>query len=97
VVSRLAGNAFAVLAHELTGPDDAAPVARKLQQAVNETLRLQGRAVRVTACAGVAVYPQHAADERALMQQASQALRAAKRLGAGNLRVGDSPERRTEN
>jgi diguanylate cyclase (GGDEF)-like protein len=97
VVARLDGNAFAVLAHELADADDARLVAGKLQQAVNETLRLQGRAVRVTACAGVAVYPQHAADERALMQQASQALRAAKRLGAGSVRTGDASEGRTEN
>lgn len=97
VVARLDGNAFAVLAHELAAADDAGPVAHKLQQAVNETLRLQGRAVRVTACAGLAVYPRDAADERGLMHQAAQALRVAKRQGAGSMHAGDGAQRRTEN
>jgi diguanylate cyclase (GGDEF)-like protein len=86
VVARLDGNAFAVLAHELAQYDHAQAVAHKLLQAVNETLRIQGRAIRVTACVGVASYPQDAADEPTLMQQAGQALRAAKRLGPGTVR-----------
>jgi len=89
VVARLDGDEFAVLAHELPEAQQAEPVARKLLQALSEPLRLQGREYRLTACAGVATYPQDAHDERALMTQAGLALRAAKRQGAGSLRCCD--------
>ncbi|MFO1219936.1 MAG: diguanylate cyclase [Burkholderiaceae bacterium] len=84
VVARLDGDEFAVLAHELASAADAELVARKLLTAVNDTLRWQGRSLRLTACAGFATYPHDAPDEAALMQLAGQALRAAQRLGAGS-------------
>ncbi len=92
VVARLDGDQFAVLAHELTDPHDAEPVARKLLAAVAAPLGVQGHTYRMTACVGVALYPQDAADEAALMQRAQLALRAAKREGPGSLRFGDATE-----
>lgn len=92
VVARLDGDEFAVLAHELTNPQDAEPVARKLLAAVAVPLTVQGQTYRMTACVGIALYPQDAEDEAALMQRAQLALRAAKREGPGSLRFGDATE-----
>ena len=89
VVARLDGDEFAVLAHELPTREDAEPVARKLQQAIGEPVVLQGHDYRVTACVGIAGYPQDAQDEPSLMKRAGLALRAAKRQGIGSLRFGD--------
>jgi len=86
VVARLDGDEFAVLAHELSTPHDAEPVARKLLHALSEPVVVQGREYRLSACAGIAIYPQDAPDERALMKQAGLALRAAKKQGAGSLK-----------
>lgn len=90
VVARLDGDEFAVLAHELPTPQDAAPIVRKLLEAVNEPVVVQGQPFRLTACVGIATYPQDAQDERALMKQAQLALRAAKREGTNKLRGHDA-------
>lgn len=97
VVARLDGDEFAVLAHELTDPQDAEPVARKLLAAVAVPLAVQGQTYRMTACTGISLYPQDADDEAALMQRAQLALRAAKREGPGSLRFGEvtEPKRHT--
>jgi len=78
-----------VLAHELPGPEQAEPIARKLLQAVSEPVALHGRDYRVSACVGIATYPHDAQDERTLVRQASLALRAAKRLGTGSVKFVD--------
>ncbi len=90
VVARLDGDEFAVLAHELPTPRHAEPIARKLLDAVCEPVVIQGQEFRITACVGIATYPQDAQDERSLMTHASLALRAAKRQGQGSLRFCDA-------
>jgi len=85
VVARLDGDEFAVLAHELPAPQQAEPVARKLLQAVGQPVLVHGREYRLSAGVGIAVYPQDAIDERALMKQAGLALRVAKRQGMGTI------------
>ncbi|HET7524824.1 MAG TPA: diguanylate cyclase [Burkholderiaceae bacterium] len=86
VVARLESDEFAVLAHELPTPADAEPVARKLLQAVNEPVIVHGKEYRLSACAGVAIYPHDAQDERSLMKRCALALRAAKKQGVGSLK-----------
>jgi diguanylate cyclase (GGDEF)-like protein/PAS domain S-box-containing protein len=90
VVARLEGDEFAVLAHELSTPHDAEPIARKLLAAVSEPLVIRDQDYRVTACIGIATYPQDAQDERSLMKHASLALRAAKKEGMNSLRFHDA-------
>jgi diguanylate cyclase (GGDEF)-like protein/PAS domain S-box-containing protein len=91
VVARLDGDEFAVLAHELPTPQHAEPIARKLLEAVSEPLVIQGHGeFRITACVGIATFPQDAQDERALMVQAHLALRAAKREGMNSVRFCDA-------
>jgi diguanylate cyclase (GGDEF)-like protein/PAS domain S-box-containing protein len=91
IVARLDGDEFAVLAHELPTPQHAEPIARKLLEAVSEQLVIQGQGeFRITACVGIATYPQDAPDERSLMKHAHLALRAAKREGMNNLRFYDA-------
>ena len=91
VVARLDGDEFAVLAHELPAAQQAAPIARKLLDAVSAPMVLPAKGeFRITACVGVAVYPVDAHDERTLMKHAGQALRAAKREGMNTLRCHDA-------
>jgi diguanylate cyclase (GGDEF)-like protein/PAS domain S-box-containing protein len=90
VVARLDGDEFAVLAHELPTPQDAEPIARKLLEAVNAPVLVQGREFRLSACAGIVTYPRDAQDEPSLMKHADLALRAAKREGMNTLRFCDA-------
>lgn len=86
IAARLDGDEFAVLAHELPTAQHAEPIARKLMQAVSEPLVIAGQEFRVTACVGIATYPEHAPDERSLMKHAHLAQQAAKREGMNSLR-----------
>jgi len=87
VVARLDGDELAVLAHELSAPAQAEPLARKLLDALSAPILLPGHGeFRLTACVGVASYPIDAPDEPTLMKHASLALRAAKRAGLNTLR-----------
>ena len=79
VVARLDGDEFAVLAHELPTPEQAAPIVRKLLQAMSKPVTIQGQEFRLTARCGIATYPHDAQDERSLMKHAGLALRAAKK------------------
>ena len=90
IVARADGDAFAVLAHELPASQHAEPIARKLQQVLSEPITIGGEHFRLSACAGIATYPDHAQDEPSLMKQAELALRAAKRQGPGSLHVADA-------
>jgi len=74
----------------LPTPQDAAPIVRKLLEAVNEPVVVQGQPFRLTACVGIATYPQDAQDERSLMKHAQLALRAAKRDGTNKQRFFDA-------
>jgi len=85
VVARLDADEFAVLAHELPDARHAEAVARKLLDALGAPVSLREGEVRITACAGVAVYPLDADDVPGLVKHAGAALRAAKREGANRV------------
>ena len=90
IVTRLDGDAFAVLAHELPASLHAEPIARKLQQVLSEPVTVAGEHFRLSACVGIASFPDHAQDEPSLMKQAELALRVAKRQGPGSLQVAEA-------
>lgn len=85
VVARLDADEFAVLAHELPDARHAEAVARKLLDALGAPVALREGEIRITACAGIAVYPLDAPDVAGMMKRAAAALRTAKRSGANRL------------
>jgi diguanylate cyclase (GGDEF)-like protein/PAS domain S-box-containing protein len=80
-VSRQGGDEFVVLLSEVAGPQDATSNAARLLAAIAAPHRIGGRDLRVTASAGVAVYPRDGQDAEALMEHADQALLRAKASG----------------
>jgi predicted signal transduction protein with EAL and GGDEF domain len=84
VVARLGGDEFVVLLPELPAADHATTVARKILAAVLEPIVVQQQICRVTASVGVALYPQDAADEHMLMNNADAAMYQAKEEGKNN-------------
>jgi diguanylate cyclase (GGDEF)-like protein len=83
-VARLGSDEFAVLVEDLSRPDYATLVARKLLEAMAPPIRLDSREVAVTASIGAAIYPRDGTDRTALLRHADAAMYRAKAEG-GNL------------
>jgi diguanylate cyclase (GGDEF)-like protein len=91
---RWGGEEFLVLLPD-TGLEGATLLAEKLRAAVS-TIDVPGVPGRITASAGVAVLPDHAADAEELLRAADRALYAAKAAGRNRVaRAGDSAEAAT--
>ena len=92
-IARLGGDEFVVL---LTLPDaaDADTVVRRLQHVFDRPFELDGRTVRVTSSAGVAVVqPGRDLAPETLLEQADAAMYTAKRIGPGRCAFFDAAMR----
>jgi two-component system cell cycle response regulator len=86
-VARVGGDEFIIALWHLNGPDGAAKVAGTVIEAVSQPYRIERRIVRVTASAGIGVYPVHGEDAETLMKNADIALYEAKRAGKNAYRI----------
>jgi diguanylate cyclase (GGDEF)-like protein/PAS domain S-box-containing protein len=77
-VSRLGGDEFVVLLSEVACAEDVACAADALRARIAAPHRIEGRALRVTASVGIAVYPGEGTDAETLMKKADCALLSAK-------------------
>jgi diguanylate cyclase (GGDEF)-like protein/PAS domain S-box-containing protein len=81
-VARIGGDEFVLLLPEITRADDALLVAEKVHAALRQPFVLpQGLSVTISSSAGVALYPDHGADEATLTQSADAAMYQAKVAG----------------
>jgi diguanylate cyclase (GGDEF)-like protein len=81
-VARLGGDEFAILlpASDVQG---GSMIARKLLDALELPILLDGHQLVVAGSIGVAVYPEHGEDANTLMRRADAAMYAAKRANSG--------------
>ena len=86
VVARLGGDEFIVLLQEAGMLEQVSAVADKLVAAASRPLTLADWSCRVSASVGVAIYPDSAADEHALMRHADAAMYQAKQAGKNQVR-----------
>jgi diguanylate cyclase (GGDEF)-like protein len=84
VVARLGGDEFAVLLPEVRHRAEAAMVARKLLEVIQEPVLLDGHECRVSASVGIALFPDAGQDEQELMSNADAAMYLAKQGGKNN-------------
>lgn len=82
-VSRQGGDEFVLLLVRLADPRDAARVAGKLIQAIEQPIEVDGHSLTVSASIGIAVFPQDGRDTRELTRHADSALYHAKQGGRG--------------
>ncbi|MBN8733959.1 MAG: EAL domain-containing protein [Acidobacteria bacterium] len=80
-VARMGGDEFAVLLHEVDGPDGAAQAARKLRALVAVPVLYQGLEISATGSVGVSLFPDHASDADSLLSRADAALDTARAHG----------------
>ncbi|HYD62693.1 MAG TPA: EAL domain-containing protein [Noviherbaspirillum sp.] len=83
-LARMGGDEFALIALEITQPEDMARLAEKLLDALSEPFHLFGHELYVTTSIGVTLYPNDAVDAEALIKNADIALYRAKDLGRNN-------------
>ncbi|GIF02809.1 hypothetical protein Asi03nite_03470 [Actinoplanes siamensis] len=82
-VARLGGDEFAVLLPGVSGPEDVAAVAARLQDALQTPFELDGLSLTVAGSLGAALYPQHGATADELLQRADIAMYTAKTRRTG--------------
>lgn len=80
-VGRLGGDEFAILLEDLSRPEDAVLVAKKVLAALSAPYLLDGRRVLSGPSLGIAVYPDQSQDQQHLVKLADEAMYAAKRAG----------------
>lgn len=86
-VSRSGGDEFIIVLPQIAHPGDAALVAEKMIQAVNEPVAVGSHSLHVTTSIGIAVYPDDDGDDvRELMNKADTAMYAAKEAGRNRYR-----------
>src|SRR5579863_1402544 len=87
---RWGGEEFVVILPEATA-EDALGVAERIREAISfSSFEISG-GLHLTCSVGVACYPEHAADQDALLTAADQAMYGAKRLGRNQVRMVSDP------
>jgi diguanylate cyclase (GGDEF)-like protein/PAS domain S-box-containing protein len=81
-VARLGGNMFAIMRPDIQDASDAARVLEdKTSDVIGKTLQVEGREIKVTAKAGIALFPDDGADADLLYRNAEASLKRAKETG----------------
>ncbi len=83
-VARLGGDEFVVLLYAIDDEQDAAVVAQKILNVLNQEFSVAGHEIAISGSIGIAVYPQQGDDEKALLINADIAMyRVKKNARAG--------------
>ncbi len=82
-LARVGGDEFNVLLRNISSPQNAATIAKKIIAALSAPFRLPGQAQEITisASVGIAIFPDDAWDHDALVKKADTAMYAAKAEG----------------
>jgi len=83
-VARLSGDEFAVILSELSGPQNAGHVSKKILGALAAPYDLGGHEVFVTVSIGITLYPTDSDDIDTLIRNADAAMYGAKAAGRNN-------------
>lgn len=83
-VARFGGDDFALLLTDLHRPEDAAKIARQIQDALSAQFNFDEQELFVTSSIGISLSPDDAKDAVALLKSAGTALNRAKELDGNN-------------
>ncbi len=86
-VARMGGDEFLVVLNNLSGPDEAATMARRLVAELRRPVNVEGRELVVTTSVGVAVYPDDSRDADTLVKHADVAMYRAKDEGRNSFQL----------
>lgn len=83
-VAHQGGDEFIVVLSDLQESEDAAQVARKIQEAVCRPLQLDGQELVISCSTGISIYPKDGEDVQTLLKNADAAMYRAKEQGRNN-------------
>lgn len=86
-VSRIGGDEFVILLHEISSVGDALLVAEKILAVLEPTIMIEGHALQVTPSLGISIYPDDGNDALVLMKNADAAMYHAKDAGRNTFRL----------
>lgn len=86
-VARVGGDEFVVLLRIINSLDDAVTVAENIRSALGQPFNLAQQSLDISCCVGIALYPQHAANETEIMEFADIAMYQAKQDGRNRVSV----------
>lgn len=90
-VARVGGDEFLILLPDVSIPDDAAHVARKILESFSAPMEVADHVLHVTASIGISIYPRDTDEAETLVKFADSALYLAKEHGRNTFRF-FSPE-----
>ncbi len=82
-IARVGGDEFAIVVPNLTDNEDVDRFAKKVQAALSETFRIEGREAQFSAGIGIALFPDDGERSDVLLRAADSAMYEAKRRGCG--------------
>ncbi|PPD32218.1 MAG: hypothetical protein CTY19_11460 [Methylomonas sp.] len=85
-VARLGGDEFVILLSHIDDEQEARTIAEKVVQMINLPFEIEHHTVHISTSIGIAIYPNHGMDVKALMKNADDAMYQAKHAGRGCLR-----------
>lgn len=85
--ARIGGDEFVVLLPIIEAEQDAGMVGEKIRNALIQPFELAGHTLHISSSIGVAVYPEHGADEKLLTKSADIAMYHAKKNGRDNVKL----------
>lgn len=86
-VARLSGDEFTSLLVNISNPQDAARVARKIISALAKIFVVEGHELSITASIGLSFYPKDGEDNNTLIKNADTAMYRAKQQGKNNYQL----------
>lgn len=89
-VSRIGGDEFIVLLPTVEEAHGVRDVAEKIRASLSQPFELAGLSLRISSSIGVALYPEHGADESALFKNADDAMYEAKKNGRNRVMLSGS-------
>jgi diguanylate cyclase (GGDEF)-like protein len=85
-VARLGGDEFVILLSHIDDEQEARTIAEKVVQMINLPFEIEHHTVHISTSIGIAIYPNHGMDVKALMKNADDAMYQAKHAGRGCFR-----------
>jgi len=82
-VARLGGDEFAIVANNLTDANGATVIAQTVEEALRQSINLEGTEIFTTASVGITLFPEDSGDPDILLKNADMALYQAKNVGRG--------------
>ncbi len=83
-VAYFGGEEFAVLLKQVTGAEDAAKIAGRIQQSLKPAINIDGHELFVTTSIGISLYPEDGEDGQTMLKNSSAALFRTRQGGGGD-------------